>query len=62
LFGASCSAVGLDYLCSITMATKLFTFSNNGNCGKEVGLDFLCTIATKLFTLGDHVNYCEQVV
>jgi hypothetical protein len=34
------------------MATKFYTVGNNGNHGNQVGLDCLCTMAAKLFTVG----------
>jgi hypothetical protein len=34
------------------MATKLFSLGSSANHGNQVGLDCLCTMATKLFTLG----------
>jgi hypothetical protein len=32
------------------------------NHGNQVGLDCLCTMATKLFTLGNYGNYGNQLV
>jgi hypothetical protein len=41
----------------VTLETKFFTVRNNGNHGKQVGLDCLCSMATNLFTLGNYGNH-----
>jgi hypothetical protein len=57
-----CSAVSLDYLCTmVTMATKLFNVDNTFNHGNQVGLDGLCTRVTNCFTVGNHGNCGKQV-
>jgi hypothetical protein len=41
---------------------QVFIVGNGGNHGNQVGLDCLCTMATKFFTLGNHGNYGNKVV
>jgi hypothetical protein len=48
--------MGLDCLRTmVIMAAKFFTVGNNGNHGKQIGLD-LCTMETKLFTQATKVT------